>query len=226
MGRDSSPLSLQLSFCKSNVSDSFLVFAQLFCANTFRVFKQSKGKILSDINMSNKKQSNVHQANATRFDKTLFETLKFQAETSARRRAHFNVHKTYQDVVQRLFIAMMPDSYVRPHRHVQSHKWEFFMVLEGQLDILFFDNEKEGQLVERITLKAGGETSGVEIPPNVWHATVCNSPVVFMEVKQGPYEATDDKGFAPWSPEEGSHLVPQFLNALKRAEEGDLVGVL
>lgn len=202
------------------------MFAQWFCANTFRFFKQSKGKILSDIIMSNKNQSNAHHANATRFDKTLFETLKFQAETNERRRAHFNVHKTYQDVVQRLFIAMMPDSYVRPHRHIQPHKWEFFMVLEGELDILFFDDESEGQLVERITLKAGGETSGVEIPPNVWHATVCHSPVVFMEVKQGPYKATDDKGFAPWSPEEGSHLVPQFLNALKRADEGDFVGVL
>jgi len=194
-----------------------------FAQTPFAYLKLSKGATLSDVKGSNK--NDVSQINLTRFDKTLFERLKSQAESSDRRRAHFNVHATYQDVVQRLFIAMMPDSYVRPHRHIQPHKWEFFMVLEGELDILFFDNEREGKLVERITLKAGGDTHGVEIPPNVWHATVCHSPVVFMEVKQGPYEVNDDKGFATWSPEEGSHLVPDFLNALKCASEGEFVGL-
>ena len=155
------------------------------------------------------------------FDKALFETLKQSAETSPRRRANFNVHKSYTDMVQRLFIAMMADSYVRPHRHVQSHKWEFFMVVEGELDILFFS--EDGDVENRVTLTASGETSGIEIPPNTWHATVCHSPVVFMEVKEGPYEAVDDKGFASWSPEEGNDQVPNFLASLKQAAVGDSV---
>ena len=158
------------------------------------------------------------------FDKALFETLKQSAEESPRRRANLNVHKSYTDMVQRLFIAMMPDSYVRPHRHVQSHKWEFFMVVEGELDILFFSDD--GDVENRVTLTAGGETSGIEIPPNTWHATVCHSPVVFMEVKQGPYEVTDDKSFASWSPEEGSDQVPNFLASLKQAAVGDSVRFL
>ena len=158
------------------------------------------------------------------FDKALFSDLKQKAAESPRRRANFNVHKSYTDMVQRLFIAMMPDSYVRPHRHVQAHKWEFFMVMEGELDILFFNDE--GVVTERVTLAANGETSGIEIPPNTWHATVCSSPVVFMEVKQGPYEVTDDKGFANWSPEEGSELVPRFLASLKQAKVGSEVNCL
>lgn len=52
--------------------------------------------------------------------------LKESAKASPRRRANHNVHKSYEDLVQRLFIAMEPDSYVRPHRHTQQHKWEFF----------------------------------------------------------------------------------------------------
>tara|TARA_Y100001968_G_scaffold317349_1_gene346254 strand:- start:359 stop:901 length:543 start_codon:yes stop_codon:yes gene_type:complete len=165
------------------------------------------------------KQSAVERMGIKRFDKTLFENLKAQADRSSRRRAHLNVHNNYQDPVQRLFIAMMPDSYVRPHRHTQPHKWEFFMVLDGELDLIFFD--EQGRCEQRISLCANGETSGVEIPPNVWHATTCHSPVVFMEVKQGPYEVTDDKGFAPWSPEEGSALVPDFLARVKQVREDE-----
>ncbi|MBT3135678.1 WbuC family cupin fold metalloprotein [Alteromonas sp. ALT199] len=162
--------------------------------------------------------------NTKYFDKALFSELKQKAAESARRRANFNVHKSYADMVQRLFIAMMPDSYVRPHQHVQPHKWEFFMVVEGELDILFFDDE--GLVKNKVTLTANGATSGIEIPPNTWHATVCHRPVVFMEVKQGPYEVTDDKGFASWSPQEGSDLVPRFLAMLKRAEVGSEVNCL
>ncbi len=156
-----------------------------------------------------------------RFDKATFDTLIEQASKSDRRRAHMNVHGSYEDVVQRLFIAMMPDSYVRPHRHVQAHKWEFFMVLEGELALLFFDDE--GKVVERIKLSDNGDCSGVEIPPNVWHATVCHAPVVFMEVKQGPYEATGDKGFASWAPAENEPEVPEFLQALKDVSVGQYV---
>lgn len=153
-----------------------------------------------------------------RFDKRTFEALLENAAKSERRRANLNVHNSYEDVVQRLFIAMMPDSYVRPHRHCQKHKWEFFMVLEGELDLIFFDDK--GTVSERLTLSSNGDCSGVEIPPNVWHATVCHAPVVFMEVKQGPYEVTDDKGFAAWAPTEGSNDVSTFLASLKTATVG------
>ena len=95
------------------------------------------------------------------------------------------------------------------------------MVVEGELDILFFSDD--GDVENRVMLTARGETSGIEIPPNTWHATVCHSPVVFMEVKQGPYEVTDDKGFASWSPEEGNDQVPNFLASLKQAAVGDSV---
>ena len=144
--------------------------------------------------------------------------LKESAKASPRRRANHNVHKSYEDLVQRLFIAMEPDSYVRPHRHTQQHKWEFFMAVEGSIDLLFFDDN--AVLTKRITLSAGGDCVGVEIPPNVWHATVCFEPVVFMEVKQGPYEVMDDKGFASWAPEEGDVAVAPFLEKLKKAELG------
>ncbi len=161
--------------------------------------------------------------NIKRFDSKTFNALKAKAAQSERRRANLNVHASYEDIVQRLFIAMMPDSYVRPHRHVQSHKWEFFMVLEGELELIFFDDN--ATVTERLVLSSSGECSGVEIPPNVWHATVCHNPVVFMEVKQGPYNVNEDKGFAQWAPEEGTVQVPDFLNVLKNVSVGDEVSM-
>jgi cupin fold WbuC family metalloprotein len=152
------------------------------------------------------------------FDDSLLTQLKHEAQHSPRQRANLNVHNSYSDLVQRLFIAMYPDSYVRPHRHVQAHKWEFFMVVEGSIELLFFN--EEAVLTKRITLDANGDCKAIEIPPNTWHATVCHAPVVFMEVKQGPYDVDEDKGFASWAPEEGTPEVTNFLARLKTASQG------
>ena len=62
-----------------------------------------------------------------------FQQLQGQAEDSGRRRAHMNVHETLDANVQRLFIATEPDTYIRPHRHSEEHKWEFFTVLSGEM---------------------------------------------------------------------------------------------
>lgn len=153
-----------------------------------------------------------------RFTKQFTDELTQRAQDSARRRAHHNVHEDYAQPVQRLFVSMLPDSYVRPHRHTSPTKWEFFLVVAGTLDILLFD--EQGVLTERIALTAGGDTFGLEIPPNTWHCTVCDAPVTFVEVKQGPYEVMDDKDFASWAPPEGEPEVPSALHALKRLQTG------
>ena len=43
------------------------------------------------------------------------------AAASTRRRSHILLHADHQDQVQRLLIALEPDSYVRPHVH--SEQW-------------------------------------------------------------------------------------------------------
>lgn len=154
-----------------------------------------------------------------KFDDDFFDALIQTAAASPRRRTNKNLHNNYSDPVQRLFIAMMPDSYVRPHRHSNPIKFEFFMVLKGQLDILILT--PEGQLIERVKLDADGECKGIEIPPNTWHCTVCYGPVVFVEVKQGPYEITDDKDFASWAPQEGEAEAMAFIEKMKVLKVGE-----
>lgn len=136
------------------------------------------------------------------FDDRMLDELTAQARVSPRRRANHNVHADLDEAVQRLFIAIEPGSYVRPHRHPEPGKWEFFLVLRGRMAALLFD--RQGKVLQRQELSPGGLVHGFEIPPDTWHCVVALAPgSVFFEVKQGPYTPLKDKDFAPWAPAEG-----------------------
>jgi cupin fold WbuC family metalloprotein len=72
------------------------------------------------------------------------------AAGSARRRSHILLHADHQDQVQRLLIALEPDSYVRPHVH--SEQWEMIVLLRGRLDLLIFTPQAE--LTQRLAMSA------------------------------------------------------------------------
>ncbi|WP_232850072.1 WbuC family cupin fold metalloprotein [Bowmanella yangjiangensis] len=154
------------------------------------------------------------------FDDSLFSQLQDGAAQSPRRRLNHNIHSDLSDPVQRLFITLMPDSYVRPHRHSQSDKWEFFLMLEGTASFVIFS--QEGEVLARHTLCAQGPLRGLEIPPGTWHSVVAlEQPATFLEVKQGPYQALSAEDMANWAPAEGEPEVQAFLQRLKGCQVGD-----
>lgn len=143
-------------------------------------------------------------------------TLADKAAQAPRLRAHLNVHETLDASVQRLFVATQPGTYMRPHRHPEAHKWEFFMVLEGQIDLLIFDDA--GQLIQRTPMSRSA-TRAVEIPPNTWHAYVCmQAGTLALEVKEGAYIPTPEHHFAPWSPPENTAGVADYLAWMRQAQ--------
>lgn len=145
--------------------------------------------------------------------------LRRQARASERQRAHLNVHDSPQAPVQRLFIAMEPDTYIRPHRHPRPGKWEFFVLLEGEIDLLVFD--EDGVLQQRTVLSAG-DTRAVELPPGTWHTYVAQATgTVVLEVKEGPYLPTPAEDFASWAPVENTSAAGDCLAWLRRARPGD-----
>ena len=147
--------------------------------------------------------------------KTLDE-LRDKAKEVPRLRTHLNVHETHEANVQRLFIATEPDTYMRPHRHPQPHKWEFFMVLMGEIDLLMFD--ESGNLKERVKMSET-KTRAVEVPPGVWHCYVCQkSGTLAIEVKEGAYIPTPEEDFAPWAPAEGSEGAAEYLAWMRTAK--------
>lgn len=146
--------------------------------------------------------------------------LAAKAAQAPRLRAHLNVHEHLDAAVQRLFIATEPGTYMRPHRHAEAHKWEFFVVLQGRLDLLIFDDA--GRVTQRIVMAPAGiaaATPAVEIPPNTWHAYVCmQAGTIGLEVKQGAYVPTPEHDFAPWSPAENTAGVADYLVWMRQAQ--------
>jgi cupin fold WbuC family metalloprotein len=150
----------------------------------------------------------------------LIDALIAKAGASERRRANHNVHESPGDSVQRLFVAAKRDSYFRPHRH--PVKWEFAVVLRGLFDIILLDDN--GLVTKRLAVGPGADAFGFELPANAWHTWVpMEEDSVFMEVKQGPYDAQTAAEFAAWSPAEGTPQVGRFVEKLRKAKAGDRV---
>ena len=153
-------------------------------------------------------------------DNMLLDSLTQQAKESPRKRAHYNLHRKLDDPIQRLCIAIEPETYFRPNRHADPATSEVFMLLRGSAVLLFFDDA--GRVTERVTVSAGGPVSAVEIPAAAWHAMASlESGTVFFEVKQGPYSRPKDKNVAAWAPAEGQPETAQFIEWYKNATVGE-----
>lgn len=117
-----------------------------------------------------------------------------QAQQSPRRRANHNLHAELSDPIQRLAIAMEPDTVVRPHRH--PHTWELLFPLRGRFVVLHFD--AAGKVTGRAVL--GEDCNVLETPAGTWHAVLSlDAGGVIFEVKHGPYAPISEADYAPWS---------------------------
>lgn len=136
--------------------------------------------------------------------------LSRQAARSERRRKNLNLHDDYDDPCQRLFNAVEPGSYVRPHRHTNPPKPECFLAVRGRMALVVFD--ELGEIEEIVPFGDGSDVLAVELPPGIWHMLVALEPgSVFFEAKPGPYRPVTDKDFAPWAPAEKSAAAEQYL---------------
>jgi cupin fold WbuC family metalloprotein len=153
------------------------------------------------------------------FEDSLIRDLAAKAAASPRRRAHFNIHDSAADLVQRFLVVAQPDSYVRPHLH--RTKSELVTVLQGRVDVVTFD--EDGHVLSRYGIGEGTGHFGYETPAGTWHTLVpVHSPVAFLEVKQGPYDPATAVEFAAWAPQEGDESAPRFQRWLREAQVGGL----
>ena len=153
-------------------------------------------------------------------DNNFFDKLLLEAESSSRKRAHYNIHKNYSEPVQRLCIALKSGTYIRPHCHVDDDAWEMIMALKGDVVMLIFD--ADGYVKKRYELSPNTGNVGVELPPNTWHTLFpANAEAVIFEVKEGPFTPKKESDFACWAPEENSSRVDEFLSWAQSAVVGE-----
>jgi len=137
-----------------------------------------------------------------------------EAQAAPRRRKNLNLHASADAPAQRFFNAMEPDSYVRPHRHLDAGKEESLLVVRGSVGVFEFDDD--GTVIRAARASAGGDTFGIHVPLGVWHSLVALEPgTVFLEVKGGPYVPFSPEDFAPWAPAEGDARAADFIAMLR-----------
>lgn len=156
------------------------------------------------------------------FEDSLIDALIVKAAASPRRRAHFNIHASSDDPVQRFLVAVQGDSYFRPHRHRTNS--ELAVVLRGSLELVIFD--ETGHVLSRQGIGEGTGRFAYETNMGAWHTLIpVIGPAVFFEVKQGPYDPATAAEFAPWAPAEGEASVARFQQWLREAGAGSLYSV-
>lgn len=114
------------------------------------------------------------------------ELLFEQASNSPRKRAHLNLHASFDDKVQRLYIALLKGSYVEPHYHALAHQWEMFIVQSGVLKVTL--HNKNGSIISSILVGEEQNVQAVEFKPGDIHSVECISEQALMlEIKEGPF---------------------------------------
>ena len=153
------------------------------------------------------------------FTSDLLDDLLERARASERKRQHLNLHESFEEPCQRLFNAMMRDSYVRPHRHNASQGPETIIAVRGKLALLLFDDGGTVTAVESFGAEGESGGAGVEVTPGSWHTIIAlSSEAIILELKGGPLDPTA-KFPAPWAPEEGTDAAASYLEEL-RSEAG------
>ena len=140
----------------------------------------------------------------------VFDQLSKDAVASERQRKNLNMHDDYADPCQRLFNAMEPGTYIRPHRHTDPPKPECFLAVRGRMLLVVFDDD--GGVEQAVKFGDDCAVQAIELPAGVWHSLIALEPgSLFFETKPGPYVPVSDKDFASWSPAEGSVGAGQYL---------------
>ena len=148
-----------------------------------------------------------------KISKELLDSLIEKATTSPRRRMNYNFHPSLDATYQRMLNCLMPDTYLRPHRHSNPEKSESFIILKGILLVLEFDNN--GEIIDYIVLDTQVGNYGVDFLPNTWHSIIALTPCVVFESKNGPYCPINEKDFASWAPAEGSPEGIKYIISIK-----------
>ena len=120
-------------------------------------------------------------------------SLSRAAADNPRRRQNLNLHGDYADPCQRLFNAVEPGSYIRPHRHSNPPKSECFLAVRGRFVLLLFDDQ--GRVTDRLKVAPDGPAVAAEVPAGIWHMLIALEPgSVFFEAKPGPYVQRRSRG--------------------------------
>ena len=132
---------------------------------------------------------------ASRSEVEDFERL---AQENPRKRMRLCTHASPSDTLHEMLIYHERGAYVRPHRH--PAKIESTHVIEGEVDVVVFDDAGEVTQVLRMGDYASGRTFYYRMAVPVFHTLIIRSAMlVFHETTNGPFDRKATV-FADWAP--------------------------
>jgi cupin fold WbuC family metalloprotein len=136
-----------------------------------------------------------------------------RATRSPRKRARLCAHPTPTDALHEMLICLARGTYVRPHRH--AGKSESFHIIEGELDVVLFDDAGNIRDVIELGPYQSGRVFFYRLMEPCFHTVLVKTPYAFFhETTNGPFDPADTE-FAEWAPPEGSAAVEEFLERLR-----------
>jgi len=109
--------------------------------------------------------------------------------------------------------AIVPGSYVPPHKHENPDKIEVFTILVGRVACLKFT--PEGIIDKIYPLEEKGSIRIVDIRPRIYHSFIALEPSALLEIIQGPYHQETHKYWPQWAPKEDTPEASAYLNKLE-----------
>src|SRR5262245_43743399 len=105
----------------------------------------------------------------------LFDEVAGRAAGSARRRMNHNFHAGPEDNPHRFLNGLLENTYIQPHRHLDPPKSETFLVLEGKVAVLVFN--EQGDVIERYQIgdDQNPRVWGIDLSPGMWHTILALS---------------------------------------------------
>ena len=130
--------------------------------------------------------------------------LRSKLAGNAKGRVRINLHPDNADTLHEMFIAIRPDSYIRPHKH--PHKSEAFHIVYGEVDIVIF--EDDGSIQKVIRLAAGNSSKAFyyRMSKPHFHTLIIKSDLLVVhEITNGPF-VKDGTVFGCFAPAEEAGL--------------------
>ena len=132
------------------------------------------------------------------------EYLRSELVGNAKGRVRMNLHPDSADNLHEMFIAIRPNSYIRPHKH--PHKSEAFHIVYGEVDIVIF--EDDGSIRQVVALAAGSSSTAFyyRMSTPFFHTLMIKSDLLVVhEITNGPF-IKDGTAFAGFAPAEDADL--------------------
>ena len=129
------------------------------------------------------------------------------------KKEQLTLHRTQGETMHRMITAILPESYLRPHKNAHLSQIKTLSPLTGIAELITFS--EDGEVGRRFLLKRG---MVVDVEPYSWHTIVARTPFAIFELKSHPlgYVKGKDKIYAPWAPEEGTKEADIYFENLRQ----------